>query len=290
MAGLQAEPAGKEDVFIVILTSRRVSQPRGVPVIDRGNALGRTVTHCIPLNGVNREIVSGAQVTVGSGGSAGIDARGYSLKSTGSAAGASVPLVFSSVNTLSMSFDLYWDAFANDDDLAMEFSSNFSASLGFLIDPNSGAPASGFFQVGMRGGSGRGASSFTRPSAAVWHRYAIIFDMALTNGGVEYVYVDGVSQALSAAEATVPGTLDTSDTLYIFSRNNASLFGAGRLQNLVFRANYKLSAAEVRAEFENPWQIYMPPSRQWIPQGGAATFQAAWARNANTVRGTGAVF
>lgn len=61
--------------------------------------------------------------------------------------------------------------------------------------------------------------------------------------------------------------------------------GAGTENYGAFIWNRPLSADEHRAFHANPWQIFAPRSI-WVPvssESAPATFQAAWARNANTV-------
>ena len=82
----------------------------------------------------------------------------------------------SSTSKLTVEFWLKWNAYANDDRLAMEFTANFNDNAGgFLVDPN--APQSGGkFGVGDRHRRSRNNVYFARPSAGAWHHYAFVID------------------------------------------------------------------------------------------------------------------
>ena len=133
----------------VILRSPWAQQPQGPVSIDRTLGVNQTITHCLPLNGNPNEIVRGGMLSYGAGSSRAVDARGVSLKASGSAAVASIAIDLSAYSKLTVSFWMYWNAFANDDALAMEYGANYSTNNGFLIDPNSGAPLDGSIQVGV---------------------------------------------------------------------------------------------------------------------------------------------
>lgn len=130
---------------------------------------------------------------------------------------------------LSLSFWLWWDAFANDDDLAFEHTVNYTANPGGLIvNPNSSSTK---FEVGI--GTGAGAfytDTFSRPSAAAWHHYLVTLSRS---GPANAVWVDGVSQTLTAGTHTVVayGTF-ANDYLVFMARGGVSLFGAGRMAEI----------------------------------------------------------
>lgn len=264
-------------------------QPQGGLRLDRGNPLARSITHCLPLNGNSYEIVSGSQITRGSGYLQNVDSRGVSVKCAGSAACASVPLNLAGQSKLAVSFWLYWDTNAGDDDFAFEFGNGVDSSTGFTVDANSSfVGAGGCFEVachfsGASGGDGYGTKYLTggdRPSAAAWHHYAFNLSTAGTTG-IDEVYVDGVVTAPNTGATTTQSGTMALATLYLFSRTGTALFGAGRLQNFFVRAGYAMSAAEVLAEYRNPWQVYAPPLRRfWAPSSGATS--AALTGNAAT--------
>ncbi len=158
---------------------------------------------------------------------------------------ASVDL--SAVNKLTLSFWLWWDAFADNDDMAMEFTADTNANQGFFVDPNSGFPSAGQFQCAFKcGGASVNSGYFTRPSAAAWHHYAILFD-ASVNPDTIAAYVDGVSQTITYnAQFNTTGTFDNA-TLNFMSRNAASLFGAGRMAEVALYPGVLLTADEITA-------------------------------------------
>ena len=78
----------------------------------------------------------------------------------------------------------------------MEFTPNFNEnSGGFLVDPNAGE-FGGTFGIGDRQRSeDRNSVFFQRPSAGVWHHYAIVLNTTAPRGSEITPYVDG--QAVS---------------------------------------------------------------------------------------------
>lgn len=235
-------------------------QPRGPVKIDWSHPLARKISYYLPLNGSPFELAKGqARLTYGAGGSMAADARGMSLRGNGSAACASIPMDLSASSSLTVSFWMYWDAFVNDDDMALELTSNPNTSEGSIsINPND---SSGTFSVYTRitaTSTGKYAR-LARPSAAEWHHYFIGIDRSTASdvSGV-WVYIDGVKQTPTYEITLGPGGAFANSTLYLFSRNNASLFGAGRMQNLIFRLGNTENAAEIISEYRNPYQFLIP--------------------------------
>lgn len=252
-------------------------QQQGLARINRTNPLGAKVIEHIPLAGSNLAIVSGAKVTPLNGKTV-ATTKGLSLRAIGTG-GASVPLNLSAYNKITLCFWLFVDSFDNTDALAMEFGGpSFSQINGFLIDPNSGAPYSGLFSLGSGANAATSTAAFARPSAGAWHRYAVSLDRTLGGALGNFLAIDGVNQAASQGAGSVSGNF-ANDNLYLFSRNNASLFGTGNLQDITFYTGI-LSAAEIAADFANPYQIFDAPSKQQFPMlaagvGGGAILQAA---------------
>jgi hypothetical protein len=146
---------------------------------------------------------------------------------TTQAMSSSSTLDLTSVGTgpITIAFWLWWDAFANDDDLAMEFSADFNANAGaFLIDPNSSGVVS--FELSHHGtASNYRSASFARPSAAAWHHYMLV--LSTTSNANILAYVDG-SAVTMTLQSNTGGTSWGNYTLYVMSRSGA-LFGAGRI-------------------------------------------------------------
>lgn len=244
-------------------------QPPGELTLDKRNPLASTITHCLPLNGSVREIVNGGQLSLASTGAFDVSQIGRSLQGSGAAC-ASIPINLSGYTKLTVSFLMYWDAFANDDKLAMEYGSNFATNSGFLIDPNS---SSGGFEVGVASPSLYNSWKCTRPSAAAWHHYYITLNRTTGTAQSSTIAIDGVIQAMTVNSSSANVTDNFgNNSLYLFSRNNASLFGLGRMANLIIRGGYVGTVSEAKQEFENPWQIFKrPDSRIFVPVSAGGT-------------------
>lgn len=147
----------------------------------------------------------------------------------------------SAVNKFTLSLWLYWDAYASDNHLAMEHTADAGAGAGWYLNPNLSTSAN--FQVYMQ--QGLTVATFTRPSAATWHHYAVQFDTS-TSPDTLAVWVDGASQSLSYAAQGNSGNF-ANDTLNFMCRNNASLFAAGRMAEVAIWPGVLLDAGEITA-------------------------------------------
>jgi Concanavalin A-like lectin/glucanases superfamily len=144
----------------------------------------------------------------------------------------------SGTSIITASFWLWWNAFANDDELAAETSANYNSSNGaILIDPNSSTSSA--FDVNIHTGSGYTSGHFPRPSAAVWHHYAIIFNTS----ALAQVWVDGVSQTVTSSSGAGTGNFGNL-TLNLMSRNSSTLWAAGRMADFAI-FNRALSTSEI---------------------------------------------
>jgi hypothetical protein len=156
-------------------------------------------------------------------------------------------LDLSGTNTITVEFWLNWTAYGADDKLALEFGTpNFQTSpFGFLIDPNS-SYTTGRFELSIRGSVGQSTWSIARPSAGVWHHYAIV--LTLGSPDTCTAYVDGAAATLTTTTLSSNAQNFASNTLSLMSRAATSLFGAGTMDEL---AIYKraLTAAEVAAHY-----------------------------------------
>ena len=138
-------------------------------------------------------------------------------------------IALSSATVLTVAFWLYWDAFANDDKLCLESSANFNSNDAFIINPDSSSP-SGVFVFGLHRAGGYNTRSIARPSAAAWHHYMFIYDSTTVTNML--AYVDGSSVTVTTQTGNNPGSGFGDYTLNVMSRNNASLWGAGRMNGL----------------------------------------------------------
>jgi PKD repeat protein len=153
-------------------------------------------------------------------------------------------LDLSNRSAITVEFWLKWNAFSNDDSLAMEFTSNFNDNAGgFLVDPN--APQfGGTFGVAIGRGTSRNNVFFARPSAGVWHHYAFALDTTATAATQITPYVDGQPVTYQKADSGTGAGNFAASSLYLMSRGGASLFGAGSMDELALYSR-GLTAAEV---------------------------------------------
>jgi hypothetical protein len=192
----------------------------------------------------------------------------------GSSDSAHVALDLSNTNIITISFWLYWNAFANNDALAMEYSSNFNTNPGgFLVDPNNSSPSPGTFTVGISGG-GETVAVFTRPSAAVWHQYVLTINHALAgSSAIPNIYVDGVAQSLTYPFALSAPQNFGNFTLNFMSRATTSLFGAGRMADFALWQGVLLTQLEAQglALGTRPYMVRPASLRAYFPMDGIAS-------------------
>ena len=169
-----------------------------------------------------------------------------SFNGTGNYASANLNL--SSTSQLTVEFWLNWNAYANNDALAMEFTPTFNNNAGgFLVDPNS---SSGSFGIGIgKTGATRNAINFGRPSAGKWHYYAIVLNSgAATASGEITVYVDGKQVTTTPVSSGTGAGNFANSTLYLMSRDGTQLFGPGTLEEVAIY-NQTLSASTIAAHY-----------------------------------------
>jgi PKD repeat protein len=161
---------------------------------------------------------------------------------------ATANLSLSGTNKVTVEFWMRWNGFANDDDLAMEYTPNFNSFAGgFLIDPNAPQEA-GKFGVAIGNGSARNNVFFARPSAGAWHHYAFVMDSSASAAEQIKPYVDGKAVSFTkTASGTGAGNFANS-SLYFMSRAASALFGAGSLDELAVY-NRALDAATIAAHY-----------------------------------------
>lgn len=183
----------------------------------------------------------------------------------------------SGVSKISVVFWLWWDAFANDDDFAMETSANSGGASGsFWINPNGSIPLA--FDIHLNGNGTRMNASFTRPSAAAWHQYVFLFDLSKSSNEIDSVYVDGVSQSLTYASQPNPTGNFGNHTLNVMSRNNTAIFGAGRMAELAIYPGELLNASEALAlaRGARPHRIRPGSNPHYWPLNGLQSPEPSW--------------
>ena len=165
---------------------------------------------------------------------------------------ASAPLNLSAHSSVTVEFWLKWDAFANNDDLALEFTSNFNnVAGGFLVNPN--AVQGSKFGVAISKGTSRNNVYFTRPSAGVWHHYAFVLNTTAAGVSVITPYVDGVAVPYTKANSGTGAGNFANSNLYFMARAGQSLFGAGDLDELAVFGS-ALGAATIADHYQTGTQ------------------------------------
>jgi len=157
----------------------------------------------------------------------------------------------SGTSVLTVEFWLQWDAWADDDSLAMELTDNFNQNGGgFLIDPN--APQQGGrFGVAIGNSGSRNNAFFTRPSAGAWHHYAFVLDSTAAAASQITPYVDGQPVPYTKLDSGTGAGPFANAVLNFMSRAGASLFGRGYLDEVAIydRALSAATIAEHHASF-----------------------------------------
>ncbi len=182
--------------------------------------------------------------------------KAVSFNGTGDAAQASLNL--SGTSQVTLEFWLKWDAYANDDDLAFEFTPNFNSEAGgFLVDPN--APEEGGkFAVGIGNGSSRNNVYFERPSEGQWHYYALVMNSGASAESQVTPYVDGKAVPYTKTMSGTGAGNFANSTLYFMSRAGSALFGAGDLDEVALY-NRALSPATIDDHFSGTAKVIGEP-------------------------------
>ena len=166
-----------------------------------------------------------------------------------------VALNLSDTEDVTVEMGVWWNAYANDDALLFEHTPNWNSNNGALIfDFNS---AEGNCSIGFLVTGGKRRFTFPRSamSAAAWHHLVVVFSTNEVfpgdgNPGACRLYIDGAPVTLTIVENNVSATDTTfaNSTFNLLSRNGASLFGGGRVDEL---AIYKaaLTSGQVTAHY-----------------------------------------
>ncbi len=176
--------------------------------------------------------LSNGTISGGTFGVAGAVQPSTGVAFNGTSDSGSIPLNLSGTSKVTVEFWLKWNQYANDDALAMELTPNFNENEGgFLVDPDSPA-FGGTFGVGIGTPGTRNSVFFARPSAGVWHHYAIVLDSTAPAGNEITPYVDGVPVSVQQDAANTGAGPFANSTLYLMSRAGTALFGHGSLDEL----------------------------------------------------------
>ncbi|MBS1845823.1 MAG: PKD domain-containing protein [Actinobacteria bacterium] len=173
----------------------------------------------------------------------------HSAKFDGSTGAAQAPVNLAATHTLTVEFWLKWNAFENDDKLAMEFTNNFNENVGgFLVDPNAPQLA-GTFGVAIGSGNSRNNVFFERPSAGAWHYYAFVINTAAPAAEQIVPYVDGKAVSFQKLDSGTGAGNFANSILNFMSRAAGSNFGAGNLDEVALYER-ALSAATIAKHFK----------------------------------------
>jgi PKD repeat protein len=201
----------------------RLDEPAGATIADSAGTSNGTVT------GAN----FGVQGAVNGDSDTAVNFPGAGDPFEGQAGSfGEVPLNLSSQHAITVEFWLKWDAYGNNDALAMELTPNYNEnSGGFIVDPN--APEfGGTFGVGIGTGSNRNSVFFARPSAGTWHHYALVLNAEAPAESEVTPYVDGQPVSYQKESSGTGAGAFASSKLYLMSRAGTSLFGTGSLDEL----------------------------------------------------------
>jgi hypothetical protein len=100
---------------------------------------------------------------------------------TSHAGTSSATINLTGVTKVTLGWWMYWDSFANDDDLAFEGSTNSYAGTvpgALFCDPNESGSTTFVLSVSGTTSTHPNYCSFTRPSGAAWHNYVVSIDLA----------------------------------------------------------------------------------------------------------------
>ena len=151
----------------------------------------------------------------------------------------------SAVSKITIVFWLWWDAYGTDSHQCMELTADQGLTTnGFVLIPNG---STGVWLVAFTGNVGGVVATFTRPSAAAWHHFTILLDKSKSTQEVDAVYVDGSSQSLTFTANANNTNNWANSNLNFMSRNNASLWGAGRMAEAAIYPGVLLGATEASA-------------------------------------------
>jgi PKD repeat protein len=219
----------------------RFNEPSGSTIFDTKGSSNGTVfeaTHGVP------GAVNGASETATEFAGDGDPIEGE----TG--AYGEIPLELAGQSAITVEFWLKWNAYGNNDSLAMEFTPNYNEHLGgFIVDPDAGEYG-GTFGVGIGAGSARNTVFFARPTAGVWHHYAFVLNPKAPAATEVIPYVDGVPVSYQKESSGEGAGAFANSTLYLFSRGGNSLFGSGAINDLAIYGG-ELGASTIQQQFDS---------------------------------------
>ena len=141
-------------------------------------------------------------------------------------------------NKITVSFWLEWDAFANDNKVALEFSPDASSNTGaFNVVPDNTSTSA--FLIGLDGSAGTYKTStyITRPNALQYNHVCIALDRTAGSATTSIkTYLNGNLQSSTSNTYTSLSGNFGNFPLYLMTRAATGLWGAGSLGNLAIHA------------------------------------------------------
>jgi PKD repeat protein len=229
-----------------------------------GESSGETLQDV--LAGANAALTGG--VTLGEPGGLPADTAAHAALFNGSTGAAHASVDLSSTHKLTVEFWMKWSSYGADDHLALELTPNFNEYPGgLLVDPDA-TPGSDF-AVSIGQGSSRNTVLFERPTAGAWHYYAFVIDTEATAEEQITPYVDGKAVSYTKPSSGTGSGAFADSTLYWFSRDASTLFGAGGMQDLALYED-TLSSSTIKDHYElaTGLQSTTPPSITGTAQDG----------------------
>lgn len=171
----------------------------------------------------------------------------------------------SAVDKIGVSCWFWWDAYASDDDLLLEHSANVNTNAGaWFVDPNDSNTGNKLnIAVSQGNGANYCIANIARPSAAAWHNLVFNIDLTQATSEISEIWVDGSAQTITYfLNNNVSTTAFRNDTLNFMSRNNASLFGAGRLAEVAVWPGVLLTGGEALALADGIVPLLVRPTAQ----------------------------
>ena len=268
-------------------------KPSGTLRLSSTNKLTKKLFAAWPMqkmsNGEIIDLVRGQSIILANEAKVQVGAYGKEVKFDGSNDYGSVALDLSHTDAITLVIELFIPSYANDDALALEFTATTNSNRGFFLDPRSGAPASGEFQIACNLSAGAQAKSFTRPSVGR-HTYVYRGGAIQGFGMHQDMVVDGITQSTTDISSGVNTDNFANDTLYLSSRAGTGLFGPYGISNLAL-FDYDVGDNAAVSLSRNSWQLYEPANIYIFPVGpvsgdilvNATTDALVLAENAATV-------
>lgn len=242
----------------VLLPQRAPQQTVYPSEVNRSNPLGRKLIEYFPLNGFYGSPVTGNRPTLTASGSWQGTGRGQCLRGDGNVNAASINLDLSGYDQITISFWMWWDAYAENDDYGYTLSSPNSTGC-IWLDVNSTGPHAGEMYFGYSSASGQAAhTGIARPAASKWHHYVGCFDNRLNGPGFA-IYVDGAPVTMNETQPQATSGTFASGPLYLLGINGA-IGGAAFMENMAFFKGL-LTEAEAKSLYAKPYQFLTPRPR-----------------------------